>query len=105
MVQSLFTHLDRTYVIQNPNILAIWWVFLLFKVKYYSFYLNIVYFRESGLNVFKEIVIDCPKISDRLIPEILKVIQIEREGEPVDRTLLKSIISIFIKLKIYGTVC
>ncbi|CAD5233250.1 unnamed protein product [Bursaphelenchus xylophilus] len=83
MVQRIFTYLDRTYVIQNPSIQTVW---------------------DAGLASFKKLVIDNIKVSENLVPFILDTIRRERDGNLVDRDLLKTLSRMYLALKIYEDV-
>lgn len=83
MIQNVFVYLDRTYVLENSSIPSLW---------------------DAGLNIFRSIIIDAQKINQSIYSLVLRTIQTERQGEPIDRPLLKSVIRMFITLQTYENV-
>lgn len=83
MIQNVFTYLDRTYVLQNTTLPSIW---------------------DAGLHAFRSIIIEAQKINQHIYSFVLKTIQLEREGDIIDKNLLKSVIRMFITLQIYENV-
>ncbi|XP_040567702.1 cullin-4A [Lepeophtheirus salmonis] len=80
MTRSIFLFLDRTYVLQNPSVLSIW---------------------EMGLDTFRRYVLTHPAVQTRTVDGILMLIEQERHGDMVDRSLLKSLLRMLSDLQIY----
>ncbi|KAK7922153.1 hypothetical protein WMY93_009055 [Mugilogobius chulae] len=72
MIRSIFLFLDRTYVLQNSMLPSIW------------FY-----------------IISDVKVQSKTIDGILLLIERERNGEAIDRSLLRSLLSMLSDLQIY----
>uniref|UniRef100_A0A452HBB8 Cullin family profile domain-containing protein n=1 Tax=Gopherus agassizii TaxID=38772 RepID=A0A452HBB8_9SAUR len=86
MIRSIFLFLDRTYVLQNSMLPSIW-----------LFYL----FRDMGLELFRTHIISDQKVQNKTIDGILLLIERERNGEAIDRSLLRSLLSMLSDLQIY----
>ncbi|CAB4006658.1 Cullin-4A, partial [Paramuricea clavata] len=82
MIRSIFLYLDRTYVLQNPSIISIW---------------------DLGLQLFRIHIVDNSIVEERTIEGLLSLIEKERNGEAVDRTLLKSLLRMLADLQMYDT--
>lgn len=80
MVRSIFLFLDRTYVLQNQSVSSIW---------------------DLGLDQFRNHIIINVNVKDRTVDGLLKLIEKERNGESVDRGLLKSLLRMLSDLQIY----
>ncbi|XP_060516323.1 cullin-4B [Cylas formicarius] len=80
MVRSIFLYLDRTYVLQNSNILSIW---------------------EMGLELFSKCILRNTLVQTRVVEGLLMLIEKERQGDKIDRTLLKSLLRMLTDLQIY----
>ncbi|XP_044736413.1 cullin-4B [Chrysoperla carnea] len=80
MIRSIYLYLDRTYVLQNPSILSIW---------------------DLGLEMFRVHIIMNPLVQVRTVDGVLMLIEMERNCDTVDRTLLKSILRMLTDLQIY----
>uniref|UniRef100_A0A8C9U9B7 Cullin 4B n=1 Tax=Scleropages formosus TaxID=113540 RepID=A0A8C9U9B7_SCLFO len=80
MIRSIFLFLDRTYVLQNTMLPSIW---------------------DMGLELFRFYIISDPKVQGRTIDGLLLLIEQERSGEAVDRSLLRSLLSMLSDLQIY----
>ncbi|CAG9855429.1 unnamed protein product [Phyllotreta striolata] len=80
MIRSIFLYLDRTYVLQNPNISSIW---------------------DMGLELFSKYIILNTLVQTRVVEGLLMLIEKERQGDKVDRTLLKSLLRMLTDLQIY----
>ncbi|KAL4631599.1 cullin-4B [Arapaima gigas] len=80
MIRSIFLFLDRTYVLQNTMLPSIW---------------------DMGLELFRFYIISDPKVQGRTIDGLLLLIERERSGEAVDRSLLRSLLSMLSDLQIY----
>mmetsp|Transcript_1741 Transcript_1741/g.2670 ORF Transcript_1741/g.2670 Transcript_1741/m.2670 type:complete len:801 (+) Transcript_1741:58-2460(+) len=80
-IRSIFLYLDRTYVIQTANIKSLW---------------------DMGLQLFRRHLGDCPEVERKTVSGLLAMIEKERSGETVDRSLLKNILRMFTALSMYG---
>ncbi|XP_015188193.1 PREDICTED: cullin-4A-like isoform X1 [Polistes dominula] len=80
MIRSIFLYLDRTYVLQNPTISSIW---------------------DMGLHLFRLHIVLNNLVQTRTVEGLLMLIEKERQGDTVDRTLLKSLLRMLSDLQIY----
>lgn len=80
MIRSIFLYLDRTYVLQSPAILSIW---------------------DMGLELFRHFILQYTLVQTRIVEGLLMLIEKERQGDAVDRTLLKSLLRMLTDLQIY----
>ncbi|XP_007507205.2 cullin-4B isoform X2 [Monodelphis domestica] len=80
MIRSIFLFLDRTYVLQNSMLPSIW---------------------DMGLELFRTHIISDQKVQNKTIEGILLLIERERTGEAIDRSLLRSLLSMLSDLQIY----
>ncbi|XP_061482665.1 cullin-4A isoform X2 [Rhineura floridana] len=80
MIRSIFLFLDRTYVLQNSMLPSIW---------------------DMGLELFRNHIINDKIVQTRTIDGILLLIERERNGETVDRSLLRSLLSMLSDLQVY----
>ncbi|XP_033220142.1 cullin-4A isoform X2 [Belonocnema kinseyi] len=80
MIRSIFLYLDRTYVLQNSGISSIW---------------------EMGLYLFRLHIVLNNLVQTRTVEGLLMLIEKERQGDTVDRTLLKSLLRMLSDLQIY----
>uniref|UniRef100_A0A674MQ03 Cullin-4B n=1 Tax=Takifugu rubripes TaxID=31033 RepID=A0A674MQ03_TAKRU len=80
MIRSIFLFLDRTYVLQNSMLPSIW---------------------DMGLELFRFYIISDVKVQSKTIDGILLLIERERNGEAIDRSLLRSLLSMLSDLQIY----
>ncbi|XP_038604559.1 cullin-4B isoform X2 [Tachyglossus aculeatus] len=80
MIRSIFLFLDRTYVLQNSMLPSIW---------------------DMGLELFRTHIISDQKVQTKTIDGILLLIERERSGEAIDRSLLRSLLSMLSDLQIY----
>ncbi|XP_029460522.1 cullin-4A isoform X2 [Rhinatrema bivittatum] len=80
MIRSIFLFLDRTYVLQNSMLPSIW---------------------DMGLELFRSHVISDRMVDSKTIAGILLLIERERSGEAVDRSLLRSLLSMLSDLQVY----
>ncbi|XP_077292720.1 cullin 4 [Arctopsyche grandis] len=80
MIRSIFLYLDRTYVLQNPTIHSIW---------------------DMGLDLFRHHIALNTLVQTRTVEGLLMLIEKERGGDTVDRTLLKSLLRMLSDLQIY----
>eukprot|EP01137_Pigoraptor_chileana_P033540 Opistho-2@24554 len=81
MIRSIFLYLDRTYVLQTPNIASLW---------------------DTGLVLFRVHIMSDSLIERRTVSGLLELVERERIGETVDRSLLKSALRMFGSLGIYA---
>ncbi|NWV74023.1 CUL4A protein, partial [Dasyornis broadbenti] len=80
MIRSIFLFLDRTYVLQNSMLPSIW---------------------DMGLELFRNHIISDKQVQIKTIDGILLLIERERNGEAVDRSLLRSLLSMLSDLQVY----
>lgn len=80
MIRSIFLYLDRTYVLQTPNISSIW---------------------DLGLELFRKYIVANVLVQTRVVEGLLMLIEKERHGDKVERTLLKSLLRMLTDLQIY----
>uniref|UniRef100_A0A8D2NU67 Cullin 4A n=1 Tax=Zosterops lateralis melanops TaxID=1220523 RepID=A0A8D2NU67_ZOSLA len=80
MIRSIFLFLDRTYVLQNSVLPSIW---------------------DMGLELFRTHIISDKQVQTKTIDGILLLIERERNGEAVDRSLLRSLLSMLSDLQVY----
>ncbi|NWV29028.1 CUL4A protein, partial [Origma solitaria] len=78
MIRSIFLFLDRTYVLQNSMLPSIW---------------------DMGLELFRNHIISDKQVQTKTIDGILLLIERERNGEAVDRSLLRSLLSMLSDLQ------
>ncbi|XP_019385174.1 PREDICTED: cullin-4A isoform X2 [Crocodylus porosus] len=79
MIRSIFLFLDRTYVLQNSMLPSIW---------------------DMGLELFRNHIISDKLVQNKTIDGILLLIERERNGEAVDRSLLRSLLSMLSDLQV-----
>uniref|UniRef100_A0A7N9CGV8 Cullin-4A n=1 Tax=Macaca fascicularis TaxID=9541 RepID=A0A7N9CGV8_MACFA len=80
MIRSIFLFLDRTYVLQNSTLPSIW---------------------DMGLELFRTHIISDKMVQSKTIDGILLLIEHERSGEAVDRSLLRSLLGMLSDLQVY----
>ncbi|KAK0407022.1 hypothetical protein QR680_018953 [Steinernema hermaphroditum] len=80
MVRTIFIYLDRFYVLSKRNLIPIW---------------------DLGLKEFRECVLQSPKLRQRLIDGLLRVIATERAGRQIDRNLVRSLLRMLSNLDLY----
>lgn len=80
MVRGIFLYLDRTYVLQNPTIHSIW---------------------DMGLDLFRQHIVLNTLVQTRTVEGLLMLIEKERQGDTVDKSLLKSLLRMLSDLQIY----
>lgn len=80
MIRSIFLYLDRTYVLQNSSVLSLW---------------------DMSLNLFRRHIMSNQTVQSRTVEGLLQLIENERHGEAVDRTLLKSLLRMLADLQMY----
>lgn len=80
MIRSIFLFLDRTYVLQTSSIMSIW---------------------DMSLDLFRNNIVCHHIVQSRTVDGLLQLIERERNGEAVDRQLLKSLLRMLSDLQIY----
>ncbi|XP_077976505.1 cullin-4B-like isoform X2 [Styela clava] len=80
MIRCIFLVLDRTYVLQNSMIPSLW---------------------DLGLELFRMHVMSNGSVKDRCVNGLLDLIKRERNRDAVDRSLLRSLISMLSDLQMY----
>lgn len=80
MIRGIFLFLDRTYVLQNSTILSLW---------------------DMSLELYRVHIISNKVVETRTVDGILLIIEKERNGEAVERHLLKSLLRMLSDLQIY----
>lgn len=80
MIRSIALYLDRTYVKQTPNVRSLW---------------------DMGLYLFRKHLSSCQEVEHKTVTGLLRLIEKERSGEAVDRTLLNHLLKMFTALGIY----
>ncbi|XP_007902269.2 cullin-4A isoform X2 [Callorhinchus milii] len=80
MIRSIFLFLDRTYVLQSSMLPSIW---------------------DMGLELFRTHIINDRIVQSKTIDGILLLIERERTGEAVDRSLIRSLLSMLCDLQVY----
>uniref|UniRef100_A0A6Q2X2N9 Cullin family profile domain-containing protein n=1 Tax=Esox lucius TaxID=8010 RepID=A0A6Q2X2N9_ESOLU len=80
MIRSIFLFLDRTYVLQNSLLPSIW---------------------DTGLELFRTHIVSDGAVQKRTVDGILEQIERERNGETVDRSLLRSLLGMLSDLQVY----
>uniref|UniRef100_UPI00398F3ED7 cullin-4A-like isoform X1 n=1 Tax=Pristiophorus japonicus TaxID=55135 RepID=UPI00398F3ED7 len=80
MIRSIFLFLDRTYVLQSSMLPSIW---------------------DIGLELFRTHVINDRIVQSKTIDGILLLIEKERNGEAVDKSLIRSLLSMLSDLQVY----
>lgn len=62
----------------------------------------VVVFRDMGLELFRFYIISDLKVQSKTIDGILLLIERERNGEAIDRSLLRSLLSMLSDLQVIG---
>ncbi|CAL5409311.1 unnamed protein product [Camellia sinensis] len=81
MIRGIALYLDRTYVKQTPNVRSLW---------------------DMGLQLFRKHLSLAAEVEHKTVFGLLKMIESERLGEAVDRTLLNHLLKMFTALGIYS---
>ena len=79
MICQIFLPLDRGFVLNNPQILSIW---------------------DLSLDLFKTHIVSNRTIQIRCVNGILMLIERERNGELIDRSLVKNLLNMLYKLQV-----
>eukprot|EP00298_Acanthocystis_sp_HF-20_P015236 c21068_g1_i1.p1 GENE.c21068_g1_i1~~c21068_g1_i1.p1 ORF type:complete len:785 (+),score=250.84 c21068_g1_i1:123-2477(+) len=80
-IRNIFIYLDRTLVLQSPNLKSIW---------------------ELGIQIFHKYFTEAHEVLKRTISAILSTIESERKGEVIDHTLCKRVIKMLCALELYN---
>ncbi|XP_054712277.1 cullin-4A-like [Uloborus diversus] len=83
MIRSIFLFLDRTYILQSPGISSLW---------------------DMGLDMFRIHIVSNPLVQTRIVDGILMIVDKERNGQAIDRSLLKNLLRMLLDLQIYQDV-
>jgi len=70
-IRSIFLCLDRKYVIQTANVKSLW---------------------DMGLELFRQVIALNDAVSEKLLAGLLQSIEAERQGEIVDKALLRRLL-------------
>lgn len=81
-IRSVFLYLDRTYVLQTQGLHSIW---------------------EMGLALFRDHLGRSAQTERKAVSDLLALVERERSGETVDRSLLKNLIRMFTALGTYAS--
>jgi cullin-4 len=79
MICQIFLPLDRGYVLNNPSILSIW---------------------DLSLDLFKTHIVKNQTVQTRCVSGLLILIENERNGEIIDRSLVKNLLTMLYKLQV-----
>lgn len=79
MICQIFLPLDRGYVLNNASILSIW---------------------DLSLDIFKANIINNRVVQSRCVNGILMIIERERNGELIDRSLVQNLLNMLQKLQV-----
>jgi cullin-4 len=80
LIRMIFTYLDRTYCLQESQVEGVW---------------------PAGLRLFMVNIPAHPEVERRLAPGLISLVEGERAGEAVDRSLLKSLVRMTITVGCY----
>ncbi|CAA7394007.1 unnamed protein product [Spirodela intermedia] len=80
MIRGIALYLDRTYVKQTPNVRSLW---------------------DMGLQLFRKHLSFFTEVEHKTVTGLLRLIERERSGEAVDRTLLNHLLKMFTAIGIY----
>ncbi|KAG7012530.1 Cullin-4 [Cucurbita argyrosperma subsp. argyrosperma] len=81
MIRGIALYLDRTYVKQTPNVSSLW---------------------DMGLQLFRKHLSLSSEVEHKTVTGLLRMIEKERLGEAVNRTLLNHLLKMFTALGIYS---
>ncbi|KAM3284651.1 cullin-4 [Capsicum chacoense] len=81
MIRGIALYLDRTYVKQTPNVHSLW---------------------DMGLQLFRKHLCLASEVEHKTVFGLLQMIESERLGEAVDRSLLNHLLKMFTALGIYA---
>ncbi|XP_077253878.1 cullin-4-like isoform X1 [Tasmannia lanceolata] len=80
MIRGIALYLDRTYVKQTPNVRSLW---------------------DMGLQLFCKLLCSSTEVKHKTVTGLLRLIERERLGEAIDKTLLNHLLKMFTALGIY----
>ncbi|KAI8820589.1 ubiquitin-protein ligase, cullin 4 [Fimicolochytrium jonesii] len=81
LIRSIFLYLDRTYVLHTSGLRSLW---------------------DMALELYRQRILDdSHPLKSRLVHALLAEIERERNGEQIDRNLLRSLLRMFMDLSIY----
>ena len=81
MIRSIFLFLDRTYIMMETSLKSLW---------------------DMGLHIFLAHLRARPEVCRKTVEGLLALIEAERNGEQVDRSLLSSLLRMLHELTVYG---
>ena len=84
-IRSIFLYLDRTYVIQTPQLVGLW---------------NMGN-GSMGIVLFREHLMKNSELVDKIVTGLLYLVGAERNGESISHSLLRSILRMLSSLGIY----
>ncbi|EDV26146.1 uncharacterized protein TRIADDRAFT_24582 [Trichoplax adhaerens] len=80
MIRGIYLTLDRTYVMQNPLVLSLW---------------------DMGLELFRKFIVSEQTVEKKTIDGLLSLISRERNGETINKSLIKSLLRMLSELQMY----
>lgn len=80
-IRSIFLYLDRTYVIQTAGVSSLW---------------------DLGLQLWRDNIIIEPDIERKLVFGLLSLIERERDGEMIERDLVKNLTRMLVSIGVYA---
>lgn len=83
MIRGIALYLDRTHVKQNPNVRSLW---------------------DMGLQLFRRHLSLFPEVERKIVTGLLELIERERLGEAIDRTVLGHLLKMFTALGTYAEI-
>ncbi|PKA66042.1 Cullin-4 [Apostasia shenzhenica] len=81
MIRGIALYLDRTYVRQSPNVRSLW---------------------DMGLQLYRRHLSLSPEVERKIVAGLLELIERERLGEAIDKTVLSHLLKMFTALGIYA---
>ncbi|KAI3740107.1 hypothetical protein L2E82_30525 [Cichorium intybus] len=81
MIRGIALYLDRTFVKQTPSVRSLW---------------------DMGLQLFRKHLSLASEVEHKTVFALLKMIESERLGEAIDRTLINHVLKMFTALGIYS---
>ncbi|KAG0464826.1 hypothetical protein HPP92_018990 [Vanilla planifolia] len=81
MIRGIALYLDRTHVKQTPNVRSLW---------------------DMGLQLFRKHLSLSPEVERKIVTGLLELIERERLGEAIDRTVLGHLLKMFTALGTYA---
>ncbi|KAG6476099.1 cullin-4-like [Zingiber officinale] len=79
-IRGIALVLDRTYVMQSPNVCSLW---------------------DMGLQLFRKHLTSSQEVEHKVVTGLLRLIEKERQGEAIGRTILSHLLKMFTALGIY----